>query len=126
MRIVLSIIFTLFYTHLFCQYKTNSKESREKAIQLHNEYVKGDTLPYRQIETKGKNDSAIWLEYTSKHSIKSILVQERINDKAYTETLYWYSNGDILHIYIYVKILNKLGRWKDRGSGTYTFFNNQV
>jgi hypothetical protein len=126
MRILLLVIFSCFCTLAFCQYQTNTKQSRAKAIQLYNDYVKGDTLPFHQIKVVGKNDSTISLEYTSKNAIKSILVQDRIIDNSYTETLYWFSQGNILHIYINLKLKNQKGQWKDKGFGSYIFFNNQV
>jgi hypothetical protein len=68
----------------------------------------------------------MWLDYTSKNAIKSILIEERINDTSYTETLFWFSHGDILHIYVYLKVKNNRARWRDKGSGSYIFLNNQV
>ena len=82
----------------------NSKAIRLKSNRLYNEYVNLSNKNACKYVSKeyGKKDSSISYEYefNGKNEFSCILTKEKINEKLYIETMYWFLHNQILHIFI--------------------------
>ena len=108
----------------------NSKAIRPKAIKLYNEYVNlSNNNAFNYVSREyGKKDSSISYEYelNGKNEFSSILTREKVNEKLYIETIYWFLHNQILHISVTYNRKNWLGKWKDNRYGFYEIWDNQL
>ena len=106
----------------------NSKALRQKAIKLYNEYINlSNNNAYTYVsEEYGTKDSSIAYTYNDEKEFSSALTSEKINEKLYIETTYWFLRNQILYINITYKRKNWLGKWRDNWWGYYEVWDNQL
>jgi hypothetical protein len=108
----------------------NAKAIRQKAIELYNEYIKlSNNNAFKYVSKEyGKKDSSISYEYefNGKNEFSSISTKQKVNEKLYIETDYWFLHNQILHIFITYNRKNWLGKWRDNRYGFYEIWDNQL